>query len=149
MVRYRAVQGRQEKYCTMHVLSAATRRLLAVDAAVDLLHGVGELELMDDLTFAGCDAPGIFALDDANHLLGQLHMTLLGNLAVVDDVDGDAGVQVAQNVQVNVHMGADLDDILLAHLGAVSILDQGHSAVQLVQIQHIVDVHAVAGGDVV
>ena len=76
-------------------------------------------------------------------------MAALGDDAVVDDVDGDAGIQVAQHIQIDVHVGADLDNILLAHLGAVGIFDQGHGAVQLAQIQNIVDVHAVAGGDVV
>ena len=44
--------------------------MLTVDAAVDLLGPVGELELVDDIPFHGGDAAGILALDDTHHLLG-------------------------------------------------------------------------------
>ena len=45
--------------------------MLAVDAAVDLLLTVGELELMNDLLLDGGDAAGVFTLDHIGQTLWQ------------------------------------------------------------------------------
>ena len=75
---------------------------------------------------------------------------LLGHpLAVADHVDGDVGVNVAQHVQIHFHGRVDLDDVLFAHAVAADVLDDGHGAVQLVQMEVLVDVHTLAGLDVV
>ena len=42
-----------------------------------------------------------------------------------------------------------MDDVLLAHLVAVDVLDDGHGAVQAIQVQKLIEHHAAAGGDVV
>jgi hypothetical protein len=69
--------------------------------------------------------------------------------AVLDHIDGDVGVDIAQGVQVHVEVGVDLDDVLLAHFAAGGVFDDGNRAVQLVQLQEIVDSHALTGLDMV
>ena len=104
---------------------------------------------MLQLLLRGGDAAGVLAADDVGHALGQGQVLALDQLAVADDVDGDAGIDVAQHIEVDVDDLADLDDVLLALLLALGVLDHGHGAVQLAQVQDVVDVHAAARSDVV
>lgn len=124
-------------------------RRVAVGAAVGVLLRVAQQEDGVQLGLRHGDAPGVLAVDDIYQLFGQLHMLFRHPHAVADDIDGDVGVNVAQHVQIDLHGGVDLDDVLLAHPPAADVLDDGHRAVQLVQMQVFVDVHALAGLDVV
>lgn len=90
---------------------------VAVSAAVGVLFGVAEQEDGVQLRLADCDAAGILAVDDVHQLLGQLQVLFLHTLAVADDVDGDVGVDIAQHVQIHLHGGVDLDDVLLSPCG--------------------------------
>ena len=56
--------------------------------------------------------------------------TLLGDLVIADDVDGDVVVDVAENVEIDVVQAAlDLNDVLASHLVASCILDNRYLAV--------------------
>ena len=70
-------------------------------------------------------------------------------LPVLDDVDGNARVDVAEDVEVQVNDLSDLDDILFAHFRAFRVFDHGYGAVQLIQPEDPVDIHAPPRGDVV
>ena len=61
----------------------------------------------------------------------------------------NAGVQIAQHGKVQINDLPDFDDILLAHLFAFGILDHGHGAIQFAKAQHIVNVNALPGGNVI
>ena len=99
--------------------------------------------------FRGGDATGILAFQNVGQGLGQVHRLFLHQDAFLDDVDGDAGVHVAQNVQIHRKICVDLDDVLFAHLEAARILDDGNGAIQLAQAQKLVDLHAVPCGNMV
>ena len=43
----------------------------------------------------------------------------------------------------------DFDDVLLPQLAAGHVLEDGHGAVQLPQSQDLVELHGLAGGDVI
>ena len=49
---------------------------------------------------------------------------------------------IAKHVQIDLHIGVDLDDILPPHFPAGDIPDQRHTAIQCVKAQHPVDLHA-------
>ena len=76
-------------------------------------------------------------------------MLLFHNAPVLNDVDGHVRVDVAQHVQVHADVVVDFDDVLAPHEGGLHILDNGHGALQLVQVQVFVNVHATARVDVV
>jgi hypothetical protein len=70
--------------------------------------------------------------------------------AIFDDVAGDMMVDETDDIQVHlIQVAGDLDDILLAHLLAIGIFDDGYLAVQAAKVQIVVDIHALAGRDVI
>lgn len=122
---------------------------LTVEAAVGALFTVGEREDLRQFLLDGGDAARVFAADDVPDPLRQLQLALFHALAVLDDVDGDAGVDVADHVPVEVQDAVDLDDILAAELAADDVFEQRHGAVELVEAEDVVQVHRLAGGDMV
>ena len=122
---------------------------LAVQAAVGARALFGQCEDLRQLLLNGGDAAGILAADDVGDALGQLELALFGALAVLDDVDGDAGVDIADDVPVKVEHLIDLDDVLAAELAARNVLEQRDRAVELVKTEDVVELHRLAGGDVV
>ena len=131
------------------ILQLALLFRVAVSAAIGVLDGVAEQEDGVQLGLRHGDAAGVLAVDDVHQLLGQLQVLLGNPLTVADNVDGDVGVDVAQHVQIHLHGRVDLDDVLFAHAVAADVLDDGHGAVQLIQVEVLVDVHALASLDVV
>ena len=121
----------------------------AVEAAVSALFAVGQGEDLRQLLLNGGDAAGILAADDVGDALGQLELALFDALAVLDDVDGDAGVDLADDVPVKVQHLIDLDDVLAAELAAGNVLEQRDRAVELVKAEDVVELHRLAGGDMV
>ena len=77
---------------------------LTVQAAVGARALFGQREDLRQLLLNGGDAAGILAADDVGDALGQLELALFGALAVLDDVDGDAGVDIADDIPVKVMM---------------------------------------------
>lgn len=122
---------------------------LAVYTAVDAVLPVGEFEDMVDIPLLGSDASGVLAVDDVYDLLRKLHMLLLDDLIVLDVADRDVRVHIAQYIQIDIQGVGDLQDVFLTHLVAGYIFDDRHAAVQLVQPQVAVDVHASSGFDVI
>ena len=59
-------------------------------------------------------------------------------------------IDKAQHIQINVINGAlNFHNVLDSHLGAAGIFDNRHRTVQLVKVQVFVNLHALAGLDVV
>ena len=122
---------------------------LAVQAAVGARFLIGQREDLRQLLLNGGDAAGVLAADDVGDALGQLELALFGALAVLDDVDGDAGVDIADDIPVKVEHLVDLDDVLAAEFAARNVLEQRDGAVELVKAEDVVELHRLAGGDVV
>ena len=122
---------------------------LAVQAAVGARALFGQCEDLRQLLLNGGDAAGILAADDVGDALGQLELALFDALAVLDDVDGDAGVDIADDIPVKVEHLVDLDDVLAAEFAARNVLEQRDGAVELVKAEDVVKLHRLAGGDVV
>ena len=122
---------------------------LAVQAAVGARALFGQCEDLRQLLLNGGDAAGILAADDVGDALGQLELALFDALAVLDDVDGDAGVDIADDIPVKVEHLVDLDDVLAAELAARNVFEQRDGAVELVKAEDVVELHRLAGGDVV
>ena len=96
------------------------------------------------------NTPGILAFLDIDQFLGKGHLLLLHGFPVLDDADGDVGVDITDHVQVDiVALLVHLDDVLLSHLLAFYLLDDGHAAVQLVQSKVLIDLHALACSDMI
>lgn len=122
---------------------------LAVQAAVGARALFGQREHLRQLLLNRGDAAGVLAADDVGDALGQLELALFDALAVLDDVDGDAGIDIADDVPVKVEHLIDLDDVLAAELAARNVLEQRDGAVELVKAEDVVELHRLAGGDVV
>lgn len=61
------------------------------------------------------DAAGVFALDDICQPFRQLRMHLFHTNAVLYDIDGYVGVNIAQSIQIQFQLGINFNDILFAH----------------------------------
>ena len=149
MIMSKQIRNLLCRFRTFLLFNNAGRYIFAVDAAVNLVDGVGEAEFVYQFLLGGGDAAGILAADDAADTLGKGQVFPLCQLAVLNDVDGDAGIDIGQNVEVQVDDLGHLDDVLAAHLFAFRILNHGNGAVQIVQLQDLIDLHAAACGDVV
>ena len=124
--------------------------LLAVLAAVYLALCVRQAEDMGQFLLDGGDAPGIVASDDILDLPGQRQLLLFHDLPVLDDIDGDIVVDKGQHVQIqHVDVAFHFQDVLFVHFVASGVLDDGYGAVQLVQLEMLVDFQAPSGLDVV
>ena len=97
---------------------------LTVQAAVGARALFGQREDLRQLLLNGGDAAGILAADDVGDALGQLELALFDALAV-------------------------LDDVLAAELAAGNVLEQRDRAVELVKAEDVVELHRLAGGDMV
>ena len=122
---------------------------VAVDAAVGLGFGVGQAEDVGEFLLDRGDAAGVLAVEDVGDFLREFGVDFFDHVVIFDDVDGDLGVKVAQEGEVQVKGFGDLEDVLLALLFGISMLDEGNLAVQLVQAQVVVEDTALAVGDVV
>ena len=119
-------------------------------AAVDLLFLIGQEEDLVEFLLDGSNAARIPAGDDILDLLWKMQLLFLIDLVVLDDVDCDIVIDEAEDVEIQRFDWAfHLQDILLAHLAALRIFDDGNRAVKLVELQIVVDLQAHAGFDMV
>lgn len=96
------------------------------------------------------DAAGILAFDDVPDLFGEHQFLLVHDLAVFDDVDGDVVVEKGEDVQIqHIDITFYLENVLFAHLVAAGIFDDCHGAVELVELQVMIDGKALAGSDMI
>ena len=105
-------------------------------------------ELLDIKIFVDTDADVRIPVS-YTHLLGHRELALFKQAAVLDDVYRRARVHVADDGEVNVRHGVDLDDVLAPHELAGGVFYYGHRAVELVEVQQPVELHGSAGVDVV
>jgi hypothetical protein len=105
---------------------------------------------MGKLLLNGCDAPGVLALNHIGDLFRQFQSLFLHDLVILNNIDRDVVVNVAQNLQVDaVKRAFDLYDVLAAHFAASGVFYDGYLAFQLVQAKVVVNVQAFSRLDVV
>ena len=127
-----------------------SRALFAVFAAVDLLFFIGKDENVGKTLLDRGDAAGILALDDVPDLSGEHQFLFVHDLAVLDDIDGDVVVEKGEDVQIQrIDITFYLENVFFAHLVAAGIFDDSHGAVELVELQVMIDGKALAGSDVI
>ena len=101
---------------------------------------------MVQFLFNGSDAARIAAFCHIFDFLWKRQAFLFHNAVVFDDVDRDIMINEPQRFQVNGVDGTfDLDDVFFSHLVAAGIFNNGNAAVELVQVQVLIDLHAPAG----
>jgi len=122
---------------------------LTVNAAINAIFRVGKLETLGQLLLHGCDAAWILAGNNAVKLSRKFELTLLYNFAVLNQIDGDTGIKVAENIKVEVDKSVDLDNILFAGFAALCVLDDRNSAIELIEVKELIQLHTRAGLDVV
>ena len=117
-----------------------------VFAAINFLVRVSEDEDLRQLLLNGGDAARVFTLEHAADALRQLERALFHKFPIADDVDGDARIDIADQVPVKVHFAVDLDDVLAAELAARNVFEDGHRAVKLIEAEDLdVDVQVDGG----
>ena len=89
--------------------------IVAVLAAIGSLLLVHEMEHMVAVAFNGSDAARVLALDDVHHSLGYIQLHLLFDLAILNHIDGNVGVEQAEECVVDVDFIIDFDDVLSSH----------------------------------
>ena len=91
------------------------------------------------------DAAGILTVDDIADFLWKLEIFLGYDLAVLDDIYGDVVVDECQDIQVqHINITFYLQNIFFPKLVAAGILNDGHGAVQLIQLKMMVNREALA-----
>ena len=121
----------------------------AINAAVGFCFALSKLENMGQILLRCCYAAGILALYNILYLFGKGNLFLFAKNTVFDYIDGDIRIDIAENIKVNLHIRIDFDDILRAHFLAVDIFYDCNSAVKLIKLKVIINLHAVARFDMV
>ena len=89
-------------------------------------------------------------MDDICDFFRHLDIFFLYDFSILDDVDRDTVIDVAEHINIyQIKAAVDLDDVLASHLAAARIFDNSHLAVQLVQPQFKVNIHTASCLDVV
>ena len=88
------------------------------------------------------NAARVLAVDDICDFFRHLDIFFLYDFSILDDVDRDTVIDVAEHINIyQIKAAVDLDDVLASHLAAARIFDDSHLAVQLVQPQFKVNIH--------
>lgn len=128
----------------------STVLLITISAAIYLMILIIEIENMRQLLLDGGDAARVLAVDDICDFFRHLDIFFLYDFSILDDVDRDTVIDVAEHINIyQIKAAVDLDDVLASHLAAARIFDDSHLAVQLVQPQFKVNIHTASCLDVV
>ena len=123
---------------------------LAVEAAVQLGLLIRQIEDMVEPLLDRRDAAGVLAADHVDDPLRKGETLFLDDLVVLDDVNSDVVVDVAQDIEVQiVDRAGDLDDVLAPHLVRGGVFDDRDRAVELAELKVSVDGHRIAGLDMI
>ena len=122
---------------------------IAVSAAVNLLFPIRQLKNMRNFLLRGSDTSGVFTFNHIGQSLRQFQMLLFLQLSVFNPVNGDIAVYVAQHFKIQFNLIVNLDDVLFSVFAAAYILDNRHAAVQLIQPQVVLNLHALSRFDMV
>ena len=95
------------------------------------------------------DAAGIFAADNIGQPVGKGQFLFLDNLTIMYKADSDMMVNISQQVQVQTDFTLNLDHIFPPITAAAGVSDQDDGAFKCIQMQQIVDFHAIANLDMV
>lgn len=121
-----------------------------VFTAVGSIFFIRQYKDLLQLLLNGSDAAGVFAADDVPNLLGEGQGLLLNDFSALDDIYCNIPVDKAQDIQIQgVGVTFYLQDVFLSHFIAAGVFDNGNAAVQLVQLQVVVQRKAHAGLDVI
>lgn len=131
------------------VLFSARSFAFTIGAAISAALTVGKAELVAKLLLSGCYAAGVCAFNYIAHNLRQSQIFALYKLAVANDVDSYAGVNIAKNIKIQVNYLRNLYYVLFALFAAVSVLYHCNSTFQLPKVENVVNVHAASGCNVV
>ena len=119
-------------------------------AAVNLLFGVGKDKYMVEPLLDRSDAAGIFTFNDIHDLFRELQLPFFYNLLILDDIYGDVVIDKADDVEIQrIHRAFDFYNILLAHLVAAGIFNDGYLIIHLVEAEVMIDRHGFSGFDMV
>ena len=124
--------------------------LITISAAIYLMILIIEIEDMRKLLLDRGNAARVLAVDDICDFFRHLDIFFLYDFSILDDVDRDTVIDVAEHINIyQIKAAVDLDDVLASHLAAARIFDNSHLAVQLVQPQFKVNIHTASCLDVV
>ena len=124
--------------------------LFAVFAAVHFLAGIGQNKYLIQLLLNGGNAAGILTFDNIADFFRKGQCRLFYHFIVLYNIYCNIVIDKAQHIQINVINGAlNFHNVLDSHLGAAGIFDNRHRTVQLVKVQVFVNLHALAGLDMI
>jgi len=123
--------------------------IVAILAAVGAFFFVHEMEDVREIVLHRGDAARVLATDDIFHSVRYLQLHFLNGFPVFDDVHRRIRVNQSQEIIVDVDDIVDFDDVLFAHLLAVSVADERNIIIGFVKVQIIEHLDAISGGNVV
>lgn len=88
------------------------------------------------------DAAGIFAFYHAAHLRRQFKMPLFDPLTVSDYVHGNIGIDISEDVEVQIDLRVDFYNVLASHFTGHGVFDYRHGTVERAEIKYAVKLHA-------
>jgi len=122
----------------------------AICTAVNSFFGICKNEDVIKFLFDRGYATGVLTMQYICDFLGKSKVLLFYNIAAFNNINGDIVIDVAQDVKVYILEGGfDFDDVLLAHFVAGNIFDNGNYTVKFAKSKVMIDIHGLAGFDMV
>ena len=119
--------------------------LLAILTPVNLILFICKNKNLIQSLLDGSDAARILAFDHIDDLFWKVQLFLVYDLTVFDDVDGDIVVDKTKDIKIqHVNRTFYFNDIFFAHFVAAGIFDECHAAIELIELQKLVDAHTLA-----
>lgn len=117
-----------------HLLLICLCFAFTILAAVNALLAIGQAEDLRQFLFDGGNTARIAAADNIVNFFGKFKMNSFCQYAVLDHADGDAGIQITENVQIDINEVKNLNDVFFAHFDTACIHDHGNSATKIAEL---------------
>ena len=108
-----------------HFLLFSVCFCFTVNASVNPVFFVRQLENMHKFLLDGSDAAGIFAVQYIRKTFRQIDFFLFRQLSISDYIYGYIWINIADNINIDVNHSIYFDDVLFAHFPAFYIFDDG------------------------
>ena len=99
--------------------------------------------------FCRCDTARIFTFFHIDQFFGQCQLLFLDRLSVLDDADCDIWIDVTQHIQIHIVLLINLQDVLLPHLAALDVLQDGNGTVELVKFEVVIYLKCLASSNMI
>ena len=124
--------------------------LLTIFTSVNLILLICQNKHLIQSLLDGSDTAVILTSDHVYNLLRKTKVFFLNNLLILNKIYSDIVINETKDIQIQIlNRALNLDDVLLAQLITLCVLDDRNGTIKLVKLQVMINSHSLAGFDMV